>query len=59
MADHWFEEQFAKLQIDGNRYDGLAEIHGKLQALNPDEIQSVFSSGSVRKIFGCVEKGTR
>lgn len=58
MADTWFQEQFAKLQIDtGNRLGGLSEIHEKLQALNPGEIAEVVSSSAVLStVFSCVEK---
>lgn len=62
MADQWFEEKFANLQIDGgSRLDGLSQIHEKLQALNPDEIANVITHSQVQlsTVFACVEKVAR
>lgn len=62
MAEQWFEEKFANLQIDGNsRLDGLSQIHEKLQGLNPDEIANVITHSQVQlsTVFACVEKVSR
>lgn len=57
MADAWFQDKFANLQIDGN----LSEVHDKLNALNPQEIAEIFSQNNLdlASVFVCVEKVSR
>lgn len=63
MADQWFQEQFANLQIDNSssRLDGLSQIHEKLQGLNSDEIANVITHSQVQlsTVLACVEKNSR
>lgn len=58
MADSWFQDKFAKLQIDENRLGDLSDIHDTLQTLNSTEIAQKLSHNKIQlsTVLNCCVK---